>query len=152
MFNLFKKQQVELVEHQYKNLVIPLPANWKYELEKGDLEACFDLKSQSTLRLHVMKAVPPKDKTSEENIKSLTGNQSCTTTLKGYLLTKPTYSDTTESGINITLVTWKLINPTGDEKIIAAVTYTVLSEEKDSEQEKGMIAMIESSLNNSELG
>lgn len=132
-------------------MVIQLPVSWKYELEEGDLEACFDPKSQSTLRLHIIKASSPADKTSDENIKSLTGNQSYVTTLKGYLLTKPTRSDTTESGKNITIITWKLINPTGDEKIIAVLTYTILSEEKDSEQEKGMIAILESSLNDSEL-
>lgn len=151
MFNLFKKQPIKLVKHQYKNLVIKLPANWKYELEEGDLEACFDPKSQSTLRLHVIKAVSQKDKTLEENINSLTGNQPYVATLKEYLLTKPTYSDIAENGKNITLITWKLINLIGDEKIIAILTYTVLSEEKDSDQEKEMIAMIESSLNNSEL-
>ncbi len=151
MFNLFKKQPIKLVKHQYKNLVIKLPVNWKYELEEGDLEACFDPKSQSTLRLHVIKAVSQKDETSEESINSLTGSNPYVITLKGYLSTKPTYSNTTESGKNITLITWKLINIIGDEKIIAVLTYTVLSEEKDSNQEKGMIAMIESSLNNSEL-
>lgn len=75
MFNLFKKKQITLINHQYKNLLIPLPLNWVYELEEGDLEACFDPKSQSTLRLHIIKSIPPKEEAFEENIKSLTANQ-----------------------------------------------------------------------------
>jgi hypothetical protein len=151
MFNFFKKKQMTLIKHQYKNLLISLPSNWEYELEEGSQEACFDPGSQSTLRLHIIKAIPPPEITTGDNIKFLTANQPHVNTSKGYLLTSPAYSESTESGKNITLVTWKLINCTGDEKIIAVLTYTVLSKEKDSAQEKEIFIMIENSLQNSEL-
>ena len=153
MFNLFKskKKQITFIDHQYKNLRISLPVHWEYELEEGEQEACFDPKSPSTLRLHMIKAIPPEGVSSEENIRSLTADQPYVTTSKGYLLTKPTYSEFVDGSKNITLITWKLINYTGDEKIIAVVTYTVLSEEKDSVPEKGIFNLIENSLQNSEL-
>ncbi|MDB4918959.1 hypothetical protein [Mucilaginibacter sp.] len=151
MFNLFKKKQIPSINHQHKNLLISLPLNWKYEFEEGDQEACFDPKSQSTLRLNVIKVTPPEGKTPEENIKDLTVNQPYVTTSKGYLLTKPAYRESLEDGNNITLVTWKLINYDGDEKTIAVLSYTVLSEEKDSEQEKEIFNLLENSLQNSEL-
>lgn len=151
MFNLFKKKQFTLVKHQYKNLHISLPSNWEYELEEGDLEACFDPKSQSTLRLHIIKAIAPKGETPEESMKSLTANQPYVTTSKGYLLTNRTYQESVDGGKNITLVTWKLINYVGDKKLIAVLTYTVLSKEKDSAKEKEIFSLIENSLQNAEL-
>ena len=151
MFNLFRKKQITFINHQYKNLLIPLPLNWEYELEEGDLEACFDPKSQSTLRLHIIKSIPPKEETFEENIKSLTANQPYVTTPKGYLLTNRAYRESIEVGKDITLVTWKLINYVGDEKLIAVLTYTVLSGEKDSAREKEILNLIENALQNSEL-
>ena len=146
MFNLFKKQQTELIKHQYKNLVISLPSNWKYELEEGDLEACFNPKSQSTLRVHIIKAISNEDKNSEESIKSLTSGNPYGYTKKWHLLTKPSFSETVEGGKNITLITWRLINNEKNEKIVAVLTYTVLSNEKDTEQEKGIISLVENSL------
>jgi hypothetical protein len=151
MFNLFKKKEVGLIIHQYKNLLIDLPLNWEYELEAGDQEACFDPKSQSTLRLHIIKAIPPSEITTEENIKSLTNNQPYGTTSKGYILTSPDYRESIESGKNIIHITWKLINYTSDEKIIAVVIYTVLLEESESTQEKAVLNLIENSLQNAML-
>lgn len=151
MFNLFKKQQITLIKHQYKNLLISLPLNWKYELEEGNQEACFDPKSQSTLRLNIIRGIPLEEMTYEENIKYLTANQPYVTTSKGYLLTNPAYRESIEGGRNITLITWKLINYADDEKIIVVLTYTVLSEEKDSAHEKEIFNLIKSSLQNSEL-
>ena len=151
MFNLFSKKQIPSADHQYKNLLISLPSNWKYELEEGGQEACFDPESQSTLRLNIIKVVPPKGMAAEENIKSLTAGQPYIITSKGYILTRPCYNESVESGHNITLVTWKLINNTGDEKIMAVATYAVLSKQKDSPQEKEMLNLIEDSLQNAEL-
>jgi hypothetical protein len=151
MFNLFKKKQIALINHQYKNLLISLPLNWEYEFETGDQEACFDLKSQSTLRLNIIKATPPTGMTTEENIKSLTADQPHVTTSKGYLLTGPAYNESIEGNRNITQITWKLINYAGDEKIVAVLTYTVLSEEKDSPHEKTIFNLLENSLQNAVL-
>jgi len=151
MFNLFRKKQIPSTNHQYKNLLISLPSNWKYELEEGGQEACFDPESQSTLRFNVIKAVPPEGITAEENIKSLTAEQSYIITSKGYILTSPGYKESVEGDHHITLITWKLINNAGDEKIIAVVTYTVLSKEKDSPQEKEISNLIENSLQNADL-
>lgn len=148
MFNLFKKQFINLVNHQYKNLVIALPESWKYEPEEEDQEACFDPKSQSTLRINIIKAIPPKGAPPEENIKNLTDNQQFVTTSKGYLLTAPSYSKSIDLGKKITLISWRLVNNAGHEKIIVVFTYTVLTEEKESTKEKGIINLIESSLQN----
>ncbi len=149
MFNLFKKQQS--VSHSYKNLTLALPSAWEYELEEGDLEACFDPKSQGTLRLHIIKAVSPENKTAEEDIKSLTSNEPYITTQNGYLLTNSTCTSTTESGKNLTLISRRLINAKGKEKIIAVLTYTVLTAEKDNSQEKEVLNLIEESLKNAKL-
>lgn len=151
MFNLFKKKQITFINHRFKNLLISLPSNWEYELEEGDQEACFDPKSQSTLRLHIIKALPPEGTTVEKDIKSLTADLPYVTTSKGFLLTDPTYGESIEGSKRITLITWKLINFTRGENLMAVVTYTVLSEEKDSAQEKRVISLIENSLQNSEL-
>jgi hypothetical protein len=150
MFNLFNKKQLALIRHQHKNLLISFPSHWKYELEQGDQEACFDPKSQSTQRLNIIKVISHKEMTTEDTIKSLTNDQPYITTPEGYLLTGPVYKETTEDLKNITLVTWKLINYTGDEKIVAVLTYTVLSE-KDLPQEKEIFKLIEKSLRASEL-
>ncbi|WP_316812607.1 hypothetical protein [Pedobacter heparinus] len=150
MFNLFKKRQNKLHHHQYKNLSIELPSHWKYELEEGEQQSCYDPKSQSTLRINIIKAIPPQQ-SDDEAIKALTDNLPYVTTSKGYLLTNPTYFDTTENGINITLVTWRLINHKTAQKIIAVLTYTVLSAEINSAQEKEAISMIENSIQNADL-
>lgn len=150
MFNIFKKQQNTLGKHQYKNLSIALPAHWKYELEEGDQQACYDPKSQSTLRINILKAKPPQQ-TADQTIQSLTDDQPYLSTSKGYLLTHPTYFDTTEGGQNITLVTWRLIDHQPAQKTIAVFTYTILSAELKSEKEKETISMIENSLQEADL-
>jgi len=150
MFNLFKKRQGTFHKHQYKNLSIDLPFHWEYELEEGDLQSCYDPKSQSTLRLQILKTIPPHQ-SEDQMIEDLTNNQPYHTTLKGYLLVNPTYFDTTESGTNITLVTWRLINHKPAQKLIAVLTYTVLSSEIKSVTEKETISTIESSLQNADL-
>jgi len=61
MFNLFNRKRLNYIDHQYKNLFISLPLNWKYELEEGGQEACFDPESQSTLRLNIIKVIPPEE-------------------------------------------------------------------------------------------
>jgi hypothetical protein len=132
-------------------LLIALPVNWEYILEQGDQEACFDPKSQSTLRLNIIKAIPPKGIDSEEKIKSITANQQFAITTKGYLLTSPFYSESNEGDENITLISWRLVNNSGNEKIIAVVTYTLLSKEKDSAKENEIFNLIENSLKHAEL-
>ncbi|MFC0518049.1 hypothetical protein ACFFGT_27795 [Mucilaginibacter angelicae] len=151
MFNLFKKKQIPLIKHQYRNLTIVLPSHWQYELEGEDQEACFDPKSQSTLRFNIVKAMPPTGATDEENIKFLTADQPYITTAGGYLLTGPAFKESVDSGNNISLITWKLINYTGAEKIMAVITYTILSAEKESAQEKEIFNLLENSLQNAEL-
>ena len=105
MFKLFGKKQTAFVNHQYKNLRISLPSHWAYELEKDGIEACFDPNSQSTLRLHIIKANQPTGMTDEENKKSLTANQPFLVTVKGLILTKPTHDDAIEDNHKITLIT-----------------------------------------------
>jgi O-antigen/teichoic acid export membrane protein len=61
------------------------------------------------------------------------------------------YPKNVESGNHITLITWKLINYTGNEKVIAVATYTVLSTEKESKEEKDVFDLIENSLKSAEL-
>lgn len=151
MFNLFRKKSIALTKHQYKNLTIALPSHWQYELEGNDQEACFDPEIQSTLRFNIVKAVPPTGTTDEENVKFLTADQPYITTAGGYLLTEPVFKESADSGNNISLITWKLINYTGAEKIMAVITYTVLSAEKESAQEKEIFNLLENSLQNAEL-
>jgi hypothetical protein len=150
MFNLFKKQGAKFHKHQYKNLSIELPSHWEYELEEGDLQSCYDPKAQSTLRIHILTAIPPHQ-SADDLIEALTDNQPYLTTSKGYLLVSPTYFDTTESGINITLVTWKLINHKTAQKLIAVLTYTVPSAEINSAKEKETISQIEILIQNADL-
>ncbi len=151
MFNLFKKDSIKLIKHRYKNLLIALPANWEYEFEQDEQEACFDPKCQSTLRLNILKVVHTDRDDSQGIIEELTDKQSYTITQNEHLLTQPTYIETIESGENITLISWRLINNVGYEKIIAIITYTVLTKEKDSKKEKTTIDLIENSLKYSEL-
>jgi hypothetical protein len=151
MFNLFKKKQVVFLTHHYKGLHIDLPSHWQYESEGEDQEACFDPKSQSSLRFNIIKAIPPQGTTVEENVKFLTADQPYVTTAKGYFLTGPTFKESVDSGNHITLITWRLINYAGDEKTMAVVTYTVLSAEKESAQEKEIFNLIENSIKNAEL-
>jgi ribosomal protein S12 len=56
-----------------------------------------------------------------------------------------------ESGQDITLVTWRLINNKPVEKGIAVLTYTVLTKELNSAVEKEAISMIENSLQTADL-
>lgn len=147
MFNLFKKQRDPFHNHHYKNFSIDLPSHWEYELEEGDQQACYDPKSQSTLRIYILTAIPSRQ-SADQTIGDLTGNQPHFTTSKGYLLTNPLYLDTTEGGQNITLVTWRLINNNPKQKLIAVLTYTLLSAEINTEKEKETISMIENSLQN----
>lgn len=136
--------------HQYKNLSIELPSHWEYELEEGELQSCYDPKSQSTLRIHILTAIPPRQ-SADDLIEALTNNQPYLTSSKGHLLVGPTYFDTTESETNITLVTWKLINHKAEKKLIAVLTYTVLSSEIKSAKEKETISIIENSIQNADL-
>lgn len=153
MFNLLKKKQAALVPHRYKALHIDLPSHWQYESEGEDQEACFDPKSQSTLRFNfnIIRVVPPNGTTGEENVKLLTADQPYITTTGGYLLTGPSFKVSADNSINITLITWRLINHVGAEKIMAVITYTVLSAEKESAQEKEIFNLLENSLQNAEL-
>jgi hypothetical protein len=150
MFNLFKKQRDTLHKHQYKNLSIDLPSDWEYELEEGNQQSCYDPKSQSTLRINILRAIPPHQ-SADDLIEALTDNQPYLTTSKGYLLVSPTYFDTSESGINITLVTWKLINLKAAQKLIAVLTYTVPSAEINSTKEKETISQLEILIQNADL-
>jgi len=151
MFNIFRKKSNTLVEHWFKNLLISLPSSWAYSMEEDGQQACFDPKSQSTLRINIIEAIPPYLETVDESIAFLTDGQPYTTTLKGFLLTSPVSNDYMEEGNHITLITWRLINIAGEKKILAILTYTVLSEEKDSVEEKGIVDLIENTLNNAEL-
>jgi len=151
MFNLFRKKPINLVKHQFKNLLIFLPSNWKYSMEEGDQEACFDPKSQSTLRINIIRSIALQTANAEESIAFLTDDQPSSTTSKGYFLTNPVSNDYTENDTNITLITWRLVKVSDEEKILAILTYTVLSEEKESEKEKEVLGLIEISLNDAEL-
>jgi len=151
MFNLFRKERNTLIKHRFKNLRISLPSNWNYSMEEGGQQACFDPKSQSTLRINVIETIPPNLETVDASIKLLTDGQPYTTTLKGCLLTIPVSSDYIDDGNHITLVTWRLVNVTGEKKILTILTYTVLSEEKDSMEEKRILDLIGNTLNNAEL-
>lgn len=151
MFNFLKKKEVSLVEHQYKNLFLFLPSNWIYEKEEGDLEACYDKKSSSTLRLHIITFLMSQNKTPEGDLLKGMDNDINITTKNGYTLTNPKYVDYIENGHKIILVTWKLIDNSKEEKIMAVITYTVLSSEKDSEKEKSQINLIQKSLENAKF-
>jgi len=151
MFNLFSKQPVKLVRHQFKNLSIDLPFNWHYEMEEADQEACFDPTSNSTLRINIIMAIPPDGLTTSDRLKILTNNQSFVTTTKEYFLTEPLYSESIESGQNITLISWKLINNTNHDTIIAILAYTVLTAKLNSKKEKDFLSLIENSLRSADL-
>ncbi|HKG06992.1 MAG TPA: hypothetical protein VKB19_11065 [Pedobacter sp.] len=150
MFNIFKKSKSNIGNHRYKNLSIDLPTNWKYELEPGDQQACYDPKSQSTLRIHILLTTPP-EQTTDQGIQTLTAGIPYLTTSKGLLLTNSTSLDTLEENQNITLVTWRLINNKTVPQIIAVLTYTVLTVEKDSIEENEIISMINNSLQRADL-
>ena len=150
MLDFFKKRRVKLCEHQYKNLLIPLPSHWEYQLEEGDIQACYDPKSQSTLRIHIIKAIH-RGTYMERDIEALTNDQPYVTTSRGYLLVNPTYVNSHENGQNITLVTWRLVNHTPIQKLIAVLTYTVISTEIESKKEKQTISLIENCLQKAEL-
>lgn len=150
MFNIFKKSESNIGNHRYKNLSIDLPGNWEYELEQGDQQACYDPKSQSTLRIHILEVTPP-EQTIDQAIQTLTAGIPYHTTSKGLLLTNSTSFDTLEGNQNITLVTWRLINHKLMQKIVAVLTYTVLTAEKDSIKEKEIISLIDSSLRSADL-
>lgn len=148
MFNLFKKKQIPLITHQYKNLVIALPVQWQYEFEGEDQEACFDPKSKSTLRFNIIEVIPPEGISEDENLKILIADLPYATTVHGNLLAGPAYKESSDNGTMITLVTWRLIKP---EKTMAVITYTVLSAEKNSSSEKETLKLIKTSLLNAQL-
>lgn len=151
MFSLFKKQPVKLFRHQFKNLSIDLPFNWEYAMEEPDQEACFDPKSNSTLRINIITATPPDGLTPSDGLKILTNNQPFIATTKDRFLTGPLYSESIESGQNITLISWRLINNTHHENIMAVLTYTVLTAELNFKKEKEILSLIENSLSNAGL-
>ncbi|SEO80374.1 hypothetical protein SAMN05192574_11388 [Mucilaginibacter gossypiicola] len=148
MFNLFRKKQIPLITHQYKNLIIALPAHWQYESEGEDQEACFDPKSKSTLRFNIIGAIPPDGISEDENLKLLIADLPYATTVHGNLLAGPAYKESEDNGTKITLITWRLIKP---EKTMAVITYAVLSAEKDSTSEKEILTLIRTSLLNAQL-
>ena len=148
MFNLFRKKQIPLITHQYKNLIIALPAHWQYESEGEDQEACFDPKSKSSLRFNIMEAIPPEGISEDENLKLLIAGLPYATTVHGTILAGPAYKESEDNGVMIMLITWRLIKP---EKTIAVITYTVLSAEKDSASEKKTLNLIRTSLLNAQL-
>lgn len=147
---MFKTSKNNVGNHRYKNLSIDLPTNWEYELEQGDQQACYDQKSQSTLRIHILQVTPP-EQTTDQTIQTLTADTPYITTSKGLLLTNSTYLNTIEGNQNITLVTWRLINHKPVRQIIAILTYTILTAEKDSTEEKEIISMIDNSLLSADL-
>ena len=81
-------------------------------------------------------AIPPDGLTTSDRLKILTNNQSFVTTTKEYFLTEPLYSESIESGQNITLISWKLINNTNHDTIIAILAYTVLTAKLNSKKKK----------------
>lgn len=148
MYNLFRKKQLSLKEHRYINLIIDLPAHWQYEFEGEDQEACFDPKSQSSLRFNIIEAIPPQGVTVDENIEFLVAGQPYATTVHGNILAGPAYKESADGGKEITLITWRLIKP---EKTMAIITYTVLSAEKETASEKETLKLIRTSLQNAQL-
>jgi hypothetical protein len=150
MFNIFKKPKSNINNHCFKNLSIDLPSNWEYEFEHEDQQACYDPKSQSTLRINILQVTPPKE-TIHQTIQTLTANSPYITTSKGLLLTNSTYFDTLEGDQNITLVTWRLINYKSVQITMAIFTYTVLTADKNSTKEKEIISFIDNSLQSAVL-
>ncbi|GAB3920616.1 hypothetical protein GCM10028827_02640 [Mucilaginibacter myungsuensis] len=126
--------------------MIDLPSHWQYELEEGDLEACFDPNSQSTLRLYIIKAVAPLHSSSEQNIADLTSGLPYIITSDDLVLTKFISEDIKEGNSELTILTWRLIDVKSIEKIAAIITYTVLSDRINSTSEKEAVQMIERSL------
>lgn len=151
MFDFFKKNKNLSIKHQFKNLSLALPVHWIYELEEAEQQACYDPKSQSTLRINIMKVVTPEHQSVADQISDLTGDQPNVITPKGYLLVNPSYFDTVDNGQSITLITWRLINPKSSQKLIAVLTYTVLQSEIDKSNEKDTISMIADSLLQADL-
>jgi len=147
MFNLFRKR-IPLITHQYKNLIIALPAHWQYEFEGEDQEACFDPKSKSILRFNIIETIPPEGISEDENLKLLVVDLPYATTVHGNLLAGPAYKESSDNGTMITLVTWRLIKP---ERMMVVINYTVLSAEKDSSSEKETLKLIRTSLLNAQL-
>ena len=134
-----------MVRHEYKNFALNLPNNWLYEKEEGDIEACFDPTSKSTLRIHLMKLRPPVNASQAEKIKVLTGGLQYTFTDFGYMLTIANVFQKHKNN-DIDLITWRIIKlPENGEADIALLSYTVLSVEKDSEKERGIINDLEKS-------
>lgn len=74
MFNFFKKHNVGFTKHRYRYLTICLPSNWLCE-EEGDIEACFNPKHQSTMRISFIKANSKVLRTLEDEFKSLTSDK-----------------------------------------------------------------------------
>jgi hypothetical protein len=135
-----------MIKHQYKNITLDLPKNWVYKKEQGDIEACFDPQSQSTLRIHLMQVKAPEGSSEEKRIKSLTGGLDYTLTKLGYFITNPQIKETVEQNNKLTVFSWRLIQIlNSDGANIIILTYTILATQKDSEQEKKMVKELQNS-------
>ena len=151
MLSFFKKNGNTLQKHQYKYLTVSLPSNWQYELENTDTEACFDPTSKSTLRISFIEVRPPENITEEQNINALTFDQAYTYTKNKYILTNSSCDSAVDNNNDLTVITWMLIDNFDYIKIVAIITYTVLSAEKDTVKEKDIINLIENSLKEAEF-
>jgi len=151
MFNFFKKPKDTFKKHQFKQLSMDLPGHWQFEMEQDEQQACYDPKSQSTLRINILTVRKLDVDPSNVDLNALTGDLPYKMNSNGLLLVNPTYLDTTEGGQRIVLVTWRLINAKALEKIIAVFTYTVLRAELDTAHEQGVISMVSSSLMHAEV-
>ncbi|MFA6554546.1 MAG: hypothetical protein WCS89_03490 [Candidatus Paceibacterota bacterium] len=139
-----------MVKHQYKNLILDLPKNWVYEKEQGDIESCFDPNSKSTFRINVMQMKSPEDWSKETRIKSLVSafasNLDYIVTSRGYFLTKIQLKETSDQGNKISLFSWRIIQLFDNGHAnVAVLTYTILSNERDSKEEKDVITKLENS-------
>lgn len=67
------------------------------------------------------------------------------------MLTEPSSSRFEENGRNLEVVTWRLINSSSSEKLIAVITYTMLSSERSTPYENEVVKLIENSLIDADL-
>ena len=80
----------------------------------------------------------------EDKISSLTGNIDYTLTKLGYFLTKCQVTQTEERNNRLSVFSWRLIQILDNDKTnVIILTYTVLLEEKDSEEEKEMFKKLQ---------
>jgi hypothetical protein len=149
--DVFQKRNGDSVQHLYQDVSLSLPSHWKYE-DEGDMEACFDPASNSTLRLHIIKFTVPDGEEPATTLAKSLSSQPYVATPKGYFLTVPPVElHKTERGRPITLVNWKLASLAGVQKIMVVATYTVLAESRESALEQGQIAMIGNALKGAEI-